>query len=240
MRRAKIGRKLSLDYMGQEAVNTICSNIEFAGRNLRRIVITSCEANEGKTFVAIHVAACMAGRGKRVLLMDADLRLSALRLQYKVRLSDDGAGLAHLLSGQCGIEDVIYQTNIDNLWLLPDGTDVQAPLSLLATKEFGQMMDALAERFDVIIVDAPPVGAVIDAAEIARRCDGTVFVLENGRTGRRELREAVAQMTRSGTPVLGCVLNKVSAGRLGSGRYYYRYGYGRGYYARRPGARKGE
>ena len=73
-----------------------------------------------------------------------------------------------------------------------------------------------------------------------RNPDGTVFVLENGRTGRRELREAVAQMTRSGTPVLGCVLNKVSAGRLGSGRYYHRYGYGRGYYARRPGTRKGE
>ena len=221
---ALISGNLSLDYAGSEAVNTICSNLTFAGRDVRRIVVTSCEPNDGKSFVSMQVASNMARRGKRVLLVDADLRLSVLNSHYMIRLTGPGCGLAHLLSGQCGLEDAYYQTNIENLYLLPIGTDVQAPLNLIATQEFSALIRSLGESFDLVIIDAPPIGLVIDAAEIAKSCDGSVLVLEYNKTHRRALREAKTQMERTGTPVLGCVLNKVTMDRISTRKYY---GYGR-------------
>ncbi len=244
MQKAVINGNLELDYAGSEAINTICSNLMFSGRNIRKVVITSCEPNDGKTFVAMQVVANMAKRGKRALLIDADMRLSVMNAHYDIQLSGSGAGLAHLLSGQCTLEDAMYQTNIPNVYLIPIGTDVQAPLSLIATPEFENLVRAVGETFDLVIIDAPPVGLVIDAAEIARSCDGSVLVLEYSKTHRRALQEAKQQMERTGTPILGCILNKVAMDRLSTKKYYSyggkygyskygRYGkYGNGYYRR--------
>jgi len=235
MQKAVINGSLELDYAGSEAINTICSNLTFSGRNIRKVVITSCEPNDGKTFVAMQVVANMAKRGKRALLIDADMRLSVMNAHYDIQLSGSGAGLAHLLSGQCTLEDAMYQTNLPNVYLIPIGTDVQAPLSLIATPEFENLVRAVGETFDLVIIDAPPVGLVIDAAEIARSCDGSVLVLEYSKTHRRALQEAKQQMERTGTPILGCILNKVAMDRL-STKKYYSYGgkYGKynryGYY----------
>ena len=224
MERAIIHANLTLDYSGAEAINTIASNLSFAGKNIRKIVITSCEANDGKSFVGIQTAVNMASRGKRVILVDADLRLSVLNSVYDITLSGGGQGLAHYLSGQCEMEQCVYETNIQNVYLLPIGTDVQAPLSLIATPDFANLMQTLGENFDMVIVDAPPVGMVIDAAEIAKSCDGSVLVLEYNKTRIRGLQDAYQQMVRTGTPVLGCVLNKVAMDRLSTKKYYYKYG----------------
>ena len=167
MQKATIGANLNLDYAGSEAFNTICSNLTFAGKNIKKIVITSCEPNDGKTFIAVQTAVNMAKRGKKVLLIDADLRLSIMNAHYQIRLSGAAMGLAHLLSGQCTLDDAIYETNIPNIYLIPIGTDVQAPLSLIATPDFDNLVQVVANTFDLIIIDAPPVGLVIDAAEIA-------------------------------------------------------------------------
>ena len=225
MEKAVIRANLTLDYAGAEAINTVSSNLTFAGKNIRKIVITSCEANDGKSFVAIQVAVNMAARGKKVILVDADLRLSVMNSVYDISLSGQKEGLAHYLSGQCGLEQVVYETNIPNVCLIPIGTDVQAPLSLIATPDFSQMMQTLAENFDLVIVDAPPVGMVIDAAEIAKSCDGSVLVLEYNKTRRRGLQDAYQQMERTGTPILGCIINKVAMDRLSTKKYYYRYGH---------------
>ncbi|MBQ9210445.1 MAG: CpsD/CapB family tyrosine-protein kinase [Clostridia bacterium] len=246
MNSAMINRDLNLNYSGAEAINTICSNLTFSGKNIKKIVITSCEANDGKTFISMQIAVNMAKRGKRVLLMDADMRLSVMTAQYDIQLGGNAVGLAHLLSGQCMLEDAIYRTNIPNFYLIPIGTDVKAPLSLIATPDFENLLNAVGESFDLVVIDAPPVGLVIDAAEIAKRCDGSVLVLEYNKTHRRSLQDAQQQMQRTGTPVLGCVLNKVAMDRLSTKKYYYHYGtkykykygneygygYGRGEYAR--------
>lgn len=224
MERATIHANLGLDYAGSEAINTIASNLTFSGRNIRKIVITSCEANDGKSFVGIQTAVNMGSRGKRVILVDADLRLSVLNSVYDITLSGGGQGLAHYLSGQCELDQCVYETNIPNVFLLPIGTDVQAPLSLIATPEFANLMQTLGDTFDMVIVDAPPVGMVIDAAEIAKSCDGSVLVLEYRKTRIRGLQDAYQQMMRTGTPVLGCILNKVSMDRLSTKKYYYKYG----------------
>lgn len=255
MQRATIAAKLDLDYAGSEAFNTICSNLTFAGKNIRKIVITSCEPNDGKSFVAIQTAVNMARRGKKVLLIDADLRLSVLNAQYQINLSGARMGLAHYLSGQCELDDAMYETNVPNTYLIPIGTDVQTPLSLIATPDFDHLIKAVGESFDLVIIDAPPVGLVIDAAEIAKSCDGSVLVMEYGKTHRRALQEAKSQMERTGTPILGCILNKVAMDRLSTKKYYSyggkygygkygkygkygRYGYSQGYYRRDEGKNK--
>ncbi len=242
--RAVIRGNLKLDYAGEEAINTICSSMTFVGKSLRRVLISSCSPNEGKSFIALQIAIGMTKRGKRVLLVDSDLRLSVLRAHYDIELGDQGMGLAHLLSGQCSMEDAIYETNIPNLWLLPDGSSIKTPLTLLTSAEFDQLMATLGEAFDLVVVDTPPLGAVVDAAEIARRCDGAMLVLEYNHTHNKALKEAVDLLRQTGTPILGCILNKVSLSILGKSRYAYqhyggRYGYGYGYgYRRHEGGNK--
>ena len=244
MQRALINGNLTLDYAGNEAINTVCSNLSFSGKNVKKIVVTSCEPNDGKSFVSIQVAVNMAQRGKRVLLVDADLRLSVMNAPYQIQLIGQGMGLAHYLRGQCQLDDAVYETNLPNVYFIPIGTDVQTPLSLIATPDFDHLIRAVGESFDFVIIDAPPIGLVIDAAEIAKSCDGSVLVLEYGKTHRRALAEAKSQMERTGTPILGCILNKVSMDRLSTKKYYSyggkygyskygRYGkYGNGYYRR--------
>ena len=244
MQQAIIRGKLDLDYAVSEAFNTVCSNLSFSGKNVKKIVVTSCEPNDGKSFVSMQTAVNMAKRGKRVLLIDADLRLSVLNAHYEIELLGTGYGLAHFLSGQCQMEDAIYETSIPNVFLIPIGTDVQAPLSLIATPDFDHLIRTVGDNFDYVIIDAPPVGLVIDAAEIAKSCDGSILVLEYNKTHRRALAEAKDQLERTGTPILGCVLNKVTMDRLSTKKYYSyggkygyskygKYGYSRGYYRRK-------
>lgn len=254
MQQAVIKANLNLDYAGSEAFNTVCSNLTFSGKNIKKIVITSCEPNDGKSFVALQVVVNMARRGKRVLLMDADLRLSVMNAHYNIDLGGSKYGMAHLLSGQCMLEDALYETNIQNVYYIPIGTDVQAPLSLIATPDFDNLVKTMSQNFDLVVIDAPPVGLVIDAAEIAKSCDGSVLVLSYGVTHRRALADAKQQLERTGTPILGCILNKVTMDRLSTKKYYsyggkygyskygrygkygkysrYGYGYGAGYYRR--------
>ena len=224
MREASINANLDLDFSGSEAINSICSNLLFAGKNIKKIVITSCEPNDGKSFVAMHVAVNMARRGKKALLIDADMRLSFLNARYDIRLNGYRTGLAHYLSGQCILEDAVYQTDIQNVYLIPVGKNVQGPLSLITAPDFDKLIQEMGERFDLVIIDAPPIGLVIDAAEIAKSCDGSILVVEYAKTRLRSLRGAKQQMERTGTPLLGCILNKVALNRLNSNKYYSDYG----------------
>lgn len=238
MRTAKITRRPTLDFNGRESVNTICSNLLFAGKNVRKIVLTSCVALEGKSTMCARIAINMAGRGKRVVLVDMDLRRSFMIRSLGIRAEGKKYGSAHYLAGMCDFEDAIYETDIEGLCVMPAGRDVTNPLPLINAPEFNEMLTELAERFDLVIVDAPPVGVVIDAAEIAKYCDGIVMVVEYGKRRRRELISAVQQMQRSGCPILGCIIDKVTVKTLSDKQYYRKhyYGYGsygkEGYYAK--------
>ena len=109
-------------------------------------------------------------------------------------------------------------------------------MTLIDTPYFGEMLDHLATQFDLILIDTPPVGVVIDAAEIGRRCDGCVLIVNYNTTRRRELVEAKNQMEQSGCPVLGCVINKVTFDTLSAKKYYnkgyYNHYYKSGYYGK--------
>ena len=222
MKKAVIGRLDTPDYTGAEALNTICSNLSFAGKNLKKIIFTSCTEHEGKSFITMQIMQNMAKRGKRVVLVDADLRCSVLVSRYAIKTEGECTGLAHFLAGHCAMEDAIYETNIENAYLVPEGRDVANPVPMLDSPDFWQMLKHLEEKFDLVLVDAPPVGLVIDAAEIARYCDGAVFVCEYNKTRRRELAAAKHQMEQTGTAVLGCIINKVTFDTLSAKKYYHR------------------
>ena len=200
---------LSLDRSGAESVDAICTGISFAGNQLKTIAITSCRPDEGKSFLAMQLSRCMARRGIRTLLIDCDLRKSVMRDGGLIRFSGRGIGLAHVLSGQCDLSDALYATNVPDLFLLPGGENVKAPLALISSADFDDLLKKLSCDFEMIFIDTPPVGSVIDAAEIARRCDGSMIVVENKRTSRRALKEVVDRLRKTQTPILGCIRNKV-------------------------------
>ena len=215
---------LSLDYEATETINAICSSISFFGKNLKRIIVTGYEADSGKTFISIHIAMEMAKRGKKVLLIDSDLRKSVMIGHYKISVPEKYEGLAHFLSGQCNFNEAVYPTNIPNLSLMPVGGLVKNPLPLLTGSEIDDLMNAVVEQFDLILVDTPPIGIVIDAAEIAKYCDGVLLVLHYNKSTRGELSRMQKLIEQTGTPILGCIINKVSMSRLRKQRYGYYYG----------------
>lgn len=232
-----------MDYSGSEAINTICSNLTFIGRDMRKLVLTSCESGDGKSYLSIQIAYNLAQRGKKVVLLDCDLRKSNLVNRYGITVEGEMTGLVHYLAGHNSLDDVLYSTNIVNLHLIPIGRDIANPIPLLLSPAFPELLDRLGKTYDMVIVDAPPVGAVIDAAEIARNCDGIILVAKHNRTHRRELLEAKLQMQQTGTPILGCVLNEVSFDSISAKKYYHKYYYshnGRYYRKKDYGTEKGE
>lgn len=138
-------------------------------------------------------------------------------------------GLAHYPAGCIELEEIIYKTNLANVYIAPAGRTVPNPIPLINSPAFGVLFDRLKAEFDMIIVDTPPVGLVIDAADISRVCDGSVIVIEYGKRHRGEVRRAVRQMAKTSTPVPGCIIDKVTVNSISEKKYYKARYYGAGY-----------
>jgi len=241
MNRLTIGHFPMLGYASAEAFNTLCTNLSFSGENVRKIMVTSCHADEGKTFLSMNIMRTMAKFGKRVVLVDADMRRSMIASKYNLLFEngDSGCGLAHLLAGMVKEDNVIYGTNIEGVWMVPVGREVSNPLPLLNSPRFGRLLDYLAGSVDYVIVDAPPLGTVIDGAEIAKSCDGTLLVVNYNAVRRQELIDVRDQLEQTGCPILGTVLNQVEYDNYLSRKYYYK-SYSSGYGYARDGADEGK
>lgn len=247
MKQLKITKFPALDYAGNEAFNTLSTNLSFAGANVKKIMITSCHASEGKSYLSMNLMRTLAQRGIKVALVDADLRRSMVNSDYGLKFEDgrsDGKGLSHFLAGMVGMDEVIYQTDIPNAIMVPVGRGVPNPLALLTNHHFAELLDMLASMADYVIVDAPPVGVVIDAAEIAKACDGTLIAVNYNDVSRQELLDVKQQIEQTGCPILGTALNQVDYDNY-MGRKYYKsyskygkYGYYRKYYKRSHEAEK--
>jgi len=218
-----LGRFPILSYAGQEAINALCTNLSFSGEQVKRIMITSAYAGEGKSFLAMNLMRTLARNGKRVALVDADLRRSSLSSDYMISFPGGGSmpGLAHLLAGMAKEDDVIYRTGLRCAWMIPAGRAVSNPLPLLNSRRFGALLEQLAERMDYVLVDSPPVGMVIDAAEIAKSCDGTLLVVRHNAVRRHALIHAKEQLKQTGCPILGTVLNMAKPERCSPYDSYY-------------------
>ncbi|MFR1864988.1 polysaccharide biosynthesis tyrosine autokinase, partial [Eisenbergiella massiliensis] len=167
-----------LDFRTKESYKTLRTNLEFSGRDRKVISVTSCTPNEGKTSVSFQLALSVAEGGKRVVLVDADLRKSVLKGRYKTNASR--YGLSHYLSGQASIQDITCRTNIENFFVIFSGPVPPNPSELLGNDAFRLLLEYLRNEYDYVIVDTPPLGSVIDGAVAAQYCDGTVVVIESG------------------------------------------------------------
>ena len=179
--------------------------------------------NEGKSSVAFDLSKTMAEGGKKILMVDADLRKSVLAAKYHIQGIDKG--LSHYLTGQAEIEDIIYETETEGFYLSVAGPLSPDPTSLLDSDQFQKFIDKVREDYDYVIIDAPPLGVVIDAAIIGKYCDGAVLVIEQGVIKRKVVQDVIKQLKRGKVRILGAVLNKVDE-RIGAyGAYDYKYSY---------------
>ena len=239
MKSLTINKLPDLPFDVSEAVNQLRINLSFAGTNVKRVLITSSVPDEGKSFVSVNLWRSIASVGKRALLIDCDLRLSEMRTKLDITTSENFVGIAHLLSGQADIPDVIYRTNVPNGYMMPVTNLVADPTFLLESERFGEMLDSCSKTFDYMILDCPPLGAVADALNISKYCDGSVLVVRSGVTNKRLVMSSVQALKRAESPVLGIVLNRVDT-RRGSGSYYYKdyYAYGAEYDQRKDKKKK--
>ena len=223
MNQLSIGRFPELDYACGEAMNTLCTNLFYCGENIRSVLLTSRYEQEGKSSIAMNVMRTLAGYGKRVVLVDADLRCSTLARRYRFSFARREAfGLAQYLAGMCALEDAVYQTNLPGAYILPAGREVLNSMQLLASPRYGEMMEALRKNFDVVLVDSPPAGVIVDAVEIAKYCDGVIIVVAYNKGRRQDIGEVAASIAKTGCKVLGAVMNGVNLKSFRNRRYYYR------------------
>lgn len=217
-------RKGSGDFKIKEAFRTLRSNIQFCGSEFRTLVFTSCIPNEGKSHVSYMTAAAFAELGKRVLFIDADLRKSVLKKRIR-QANKKTKGLSHFLSGQANLTEIIYPSDtVENMSLIFTGPFPPNPAELLAGEMFRLGLRKLREDFEYIIIDAPPVGSVIDAAIIAKECDGALLVISANTVSYRLAQGVKEQLEKTDCKILGTVLNKVDTKEQGYyGQYYGKY-----------------
>lgn len=207
------------DFFAMEAFKNLRTNIQFSGSNIKAIVVTSNLMSEGKSTCSYHLAKSFAELGKRVLLLDADLRKSVLVSRFQTQ--DRIYGLTHFLTGLETLDKCICSTDQKNLHVMFAGAYPPNPAELLSTSGFEKLLLALKKHYDYIIIDAPPLGSVIDAAIIAPRCDGAILVIRPGRVKYRWAQNSKNQLVRANCKILGVVMNGVK--KEGGNRYYGKY-----------------
>ncbi|HZK25103.1 MAG TPA: CpsD/CapB family tyrosine-protein kinase [Oscillospiraceae bacterium] len=205
-----------------EAFRTVRTNIEFSDidHKLKTIMVTSSIPSEGKSTLTSNIAVAMAMSGKNILIIDADLRSPTQHKCFNVR---NLHGLTNLLLDETlSLEDVLVYPSQENLILLTTGPLPPNPAELLGSERMRNFVASLANHFDVILIDAPPVLPVTDAAILASYVDGVVMVAAAGNVPREQALLAKEQLIKAKANILGVVLNKVSAN---SKPYYGYYGH---------------
>lgn len=208
-----------VDYSYNEAIKTLRTNIQFCGHNIRTVMFTSSIPDEGKSELTFETARSLGQIGKKVLLIDADIRKSVLASRCHVKQEVDG--LSQYLSGQKSAEEVIYDTDIANLSVIFAGPYAPNPSELLEEDQFKKLLEYAREYFDYILIDTPPMVNLIDGAIVASHCDGAIMVIESGAISYRLEQKVKRQLEKSGCRILGAVLNKVDVRR---DPYYGKYG----------------
>lgn len=218
----------SKNFRFDEAIKTLRTNIRFCGKNIRTILLTSSTPNEGKSSIAFALANSLAETGLKTLLIDADIRKSVFVSRYQI--NTDVHGLSQYLSGQIELNEALYHTNIECLDMIFSGPYSPNPAELLEEPGFEKMLQWARTEYDYVLIDTPPIGNVIDAAIVAKECDGAVMVVASGATSYRMTQRVKQQLEKSGCRILGAVLNKVGGELSGYYGKYGRYGNYKPYY----------
>ena len=195
------------NFFTQEAYKTLRTNLMFCGRDIQIIAVTSQWENEGKTTVVLNLARSLAELGKRVLVIDADMRKSVMAGRHTK--AKNPTGLSEILTGLVKLSDGLYATQYENLHIIFSGKYPPNPVELLGGKYFPMLLEETRKVYDYVLVDTPPLGQVIDAAVLAPSCDGTLVVMETHSIRQKYANTLINQLEKSGSKILGVVRNNI-------------------------------
>jgi len=192
------------------------------------IMITGPSPGVGKTFVATNLATVMADAGKKILLIDADMRKGAINKMLGVKREN---GLSEVILETISVQDATRKIPLANIDFIPTGTIPPNPSELLIHENFVQLLEGFTKQYDLIIIDSPPILAVTDAAIIGRMVGATLMVIKAGLHNKRELEQSIKRFSQSGVAIRGFIFNDMpqSSSRYGYGykygKYVYQYSY---------------
>ena len=230
-----------LPYAVEEAMNRLRINIKFCGKNTKKILIISSVPNEGKSTVSVHLWKMLAEAGFPSVLVDLDLRKSVLKERLEFQHKGEITGLDYYLSGLSEYQDVVYETNISNGYVVPVSNLLENPSALLEDPRRGELLNRLEEDYRYVIIDSPPLDSVADGALIASLCDGAILVVRSGMTSKRLVRQSLQQLDRVHCRLLGMVLNRVETKSRAYQKYYGKYGsYYNDYYGGKTAEKAGK
>ncbi|MDX1583502.1 MAG: polysaccharide biosynthesis tyrosine autokinase [Thermoanaerobaculia bacterium] len=195
-----------------------------SAEELRKILVTSSVPKEGKSTTTVNLATVLAQMGKRVIVVDADLRKPKIRQIFE---APSKKGLVDYLAHQAEIEDVIESSKIANLSFIQSGPIPPNPSELLASPRMRALLDSVTETFDYVLIDSPPVLPVADAVILGNQVDGVVLCVQGGKTPREVVQRASGKLRQAGTHTLGALLNNLDARSQGyryTQQYYEYYG----------------
>ena len=205
-----------------ENIKSLRTNLQFTAvdRNLKTILVTSTNASEGKSFVSANLAISFAQAGKKVLIVDCDLRKGRLHRVFKMF---NNAGLSNLLADTSkNIGSYIHQTTVDNLDLITCGTYPPNPSELLSSQKNKKVLAGLRNHYDIIILDGAPIGGLADSVILSSLVDEVLIVVKDGTTSKNDLTATVDALRRVDANIAGLVFNDVSHRR--AAKYYSYYG----------------
>ena len=209
-----------------EAYKALRTNFNFvAGNdNCKKIVITSAVPNEGKTSVAINLAISLVQVGKRVLLLDTDLRNPSLHRYLNLK-RDGGYGLSSILVGSVDAQSCVVETLL-GFDVIPGGLTPPNPVELMSSAGMKALLEDMQEKYDIVICDTPPVGLVIDAAALSSQCDGVLFVVRQKMAKKNQVLGAIHKLQSVNAKILGIVMNHYDMADAPEKAYGYYGGYG--------------
>ncbi|WP_312039471.1 CpsD/CapB family tyrosine-protein kinase [Macrococcoides bohemicum] len=206
-----------------EQYRMIRSNIMFSSvdHEIKKLVITSAAPSAGKSTTAANIAVTYAQAGKKVLLIDGDLRKPTAHHTFETK---NVFGLSNLITDQIGIDKAVQNTQVDNLSIMTSGPIPPNPSELLGSKRFKELIASFEQYFDIIIIDTPPVLAVTDAVIMSTVADGTILVTNVEINNKHHLVKAKEVLQKSDANILGIVLNNVEKSSKDDYYYYEYYG----------------
>jgi len=208
---AKLVAAFQPDSPSAEACRVLRTNLQFSSLDtpLRTLVVTSAHPREGKSTTVANLAVVMAQQGKRVIVVDTDLRRPS---QHQIFGLPNNTGVTSaLLQDPPACEGLLKATLQENLWALTAGPLPPYPSEMLSSRRFAALLDDLKQRADVVLFDCPPVLAVADAAILASQVDGVLFVVDAGITRRQQAIRACEALQNVGARVLGVVINRIKS-----------------------------
>jgi capsular exopolysaccharide synthesis family protein len=220
-----------------EAYRTLRTNIQFSSidKTIKSIVVTSFGPGEGKSTVTVNTAVTMAQAEKKVLLIDCDLRKPKVHTFFRIH---NGEGLTNIIAGNLDYKEAIKTTEIvSGLDIITSGPIPPNPAELIGSQKMKNFLNQVKEDYDIVLVDASPVGMVTDAAILSSIVDGTIFVCAVGETDVEGAKSTKELLDKVNANILGVVLNKVPIKERGG---YYRYQYYRYSYYNDDSGRKGK